>query len=165
MIVIGFVSSRVGLFGKTIQIFTGCHINHCFLLNTDTNAVYEANFGGVKCFLLESKYYRGSRWRVEYKSHIMVSKSASNEMLKFLDSCVGKHYDYLQTVGVGVSMLLRRKHNLFNDDRLYNCSELVEQCFRKSGLVLTNKNINDVRPDDQYNSEYLERYDVKNWIL
>lgn len=77
-------------------------------------------------------------------------------ILKFANDSIGVKYDYLQIIGMFISIIFG-KDRYFNSINKYICSELIDLSYYKAGIKrLTELNIGEVYPQ-----ELLEVYDFK----
>ncbi|UUV46975.1 permuted papain-like amidase [Bacillus phage vB_BanS-Thrax5] len=81
-----------------------------------------------------------------------------DKIVKFAYKNLGKRYDYLQLLGLFISLSFERKRNIyFNSKNKLICSELVDLAYYTSGVKRkTNQNLGNITPQ-----ELFEVYDLK----
>ncbi|AZU98923.1 putative cell wall-associated hydrolase [Bacillus phage pW2] len=81
-----------------------------------------------------------------------------DNIVKFAYKNLGRRYDYLQILGLFISLSFRRERNIyFNSKNKLICSELVDLAYYTSGVKRkTNQNLGNITPQ-----ELLEVYDLK----
>lgn len=82
----------------------------------------------------------------------------SERILEYAFDALGTKYDYLQILGLFISLLFkRRRYALFNSRNKLTCSELIDTVYYKSGIKRNGiNNLNNVTP-----IELLEVYDFR----
>lgn len=85
-------------------------------------------------------------------------REVQDRILKFAYEQVGKKYDYLQILGLFLSLLLKgERYVVFNSSNKLICSELIDLAYYKAGVKRkTNISIGDVTPQ-----ELLKVYDFE----
>jgi len=85
-------------------------------------------------------------------------KEVVDKIVKFAYKNLGKRYDYLQLLGLFISLSFERKRNIyFNSKNKLICSELVDLAYYTSGVKRnTNKNLGNITPQ-----ELFEVYNLK----
>lgn len=81
-----------------------------------------------------------------------------DKIVKFAYKNLGKRYDYLQLLGLFISLSCEGKRNIyFNSKNKLICSELVDLAYYTSGVKRkTNENLGNITPQ-----ELFEVYDLK----
>lgn len=81
-----------------------------------------------------------------------------DKIVKFAYKNLGKRYDYLQLLGLFISLSCERQRNIyFNSKNKLICSELVDLAYYTSGVKRkTNENLGNITPQ-----ELFEVYDLK----
>lgn len=81
-----------------------------------------------------------------------------DKIVKFAYKNLGKRYDYLQLLGLFISLCFKRKRNVyFNSKNKIICSELVDLAYYTSGVKRkTNNNLGNITPQ-----ELFEVYDLQ----
>jgi hypothetical protein len=91
-----------------------------------------------------------------YSTSIMTDEMKRN-VVKFAYKELGKDYDYLQIVGLFISLLFKEKRiGYFNSKNRLICTELIDIVYLKSGIKRNdNESIGNITP-----SELLEKYNM-----
>jgi len=123
---------------KICKITNGI-FNHSFIVGKSSDII-EAEFTGVKI----NKFIK----YVQEKSGVLIfrynnlPRNLKKSILSFAYSQVGKKYGYMELL----SFIFKTK---ISDDTTYYCSELVNECYKKSNITISSKPI--VSPNDLFN--------------
>ena len=141
----GVVKTK-GFFGKLIRLGTMSRWNHCFIY-IGNDLIVEANPTGVAISPVH-KYDK-----IAWNQHEKLTKAQRLAILNNASKLIGKPYSFFTIAG----MVLRILGFKFFGDKLlaaiarhdgYICSELVAECYRKSGFILVCEQDYLVNPGD-----------------
>ena len=129
----GVVKTK-GFFGKLIRLGTMSRWNHCFIY-IGNDLIVEANPKGVEISPV------GEYDRIAWNQHEELTQDQREAIVNRAKHLVGQPYSFFTIAG----MVLRILGFKFLGDKLlskiarhdgYICSELVAECYRKSGFIL-----------------------------
>jgi len=119
-----------GWIGEVIRWFTKSKYSHtaCYI---GDGKIVESDFGGV--MISSVKKYDG---KFDVFRHRFATETQLADAVLWMKGQVGKGYDYLGLIGVGLAIIGRKGRNCFDDKNRYWCSELVADGYINSGIVL-----------------------------
>ncbi|QPK89720.1 hypothetical protein IEN91_04525 [Bacillus velezensis] len=87
-----------------------------------------------------------------------ISDEKLGKILRFAYKKVGTNYDYLQILGLFISLIFKGKRSpLFNSTNKFICSELIDLAYFRSGIRRRDLlNLGNITPQ-----ELIEEYDLK----
>lgn len=142
----GWVSDLIRYYGKT-------DYTHCAIyIGSSSNTIIESQWGGVQVSNVHK--YDGLEYAV-YR-HINSTVKQKQRALKFCYSKLGKGYDFLGIIGLGLYKIGLDTYNSLDNNSRYWCSELIKDSYDKSGLELgIEKHSWKVTPDDLVKNKYM----------
>lgn len=120
-----------GLNGWLIRKATGSHYTHCGVYYGD-NKIIEAQFGGVQLSSLDK--YQGLT--IHSFRHQDADPEMMEQVVTWMGTQLGKGYDYMGVLGIGLHMLGMNRNNMMDDKSKYWCSEFIADAYLKFGLSL-----------------------------
>lgn len=146
-----FFKENNSLISKIIAKVTASQYTHVGLivsedLMTGEVTVIESNRfvkTSLKRLNLDSKIH--SLYTIEEKSD-----EVNDKIVQFAMNKVGTEYDYLQVVGIFISLILKGKRcGIFDDTNKMICSELIDIAYLKAGVKRKNmENFGNVTPQE-----------------
>lgn len=141
---------REGTFSKIITLTTGYYYSHCAIY-IGNGMLLESVRQGVRVFPLKKE--------LKVSDYIIFRCGLNDEqkqkLLRLVDEYLDYTYDYGTTISMFKNILKVGKQRYAKKDRAIVCSNLVDECYKKIGINLCNKQ--NPLPRDIANSPYLYR--------
>jgi len=159
---IGFSSSK-SFISKAIKWFTKSKWSHCFIIwritGPDDEDILLVEAGEFTVQIVPfSKYIKGDYEFEIYDVSPLIDSSKKKEADKKLISKIETYYGWLQLIGFGIVILLRKwfgwksKKNIWGKGKI--CSEIVAEYLIDCGIdkhsLCSDKDINLISPEDIY---------------
>lgn len=122
---------------------------------------------GVATIIESNRFIKTKLTRIKIESNHTVyttgskTKKLQDDIIKYAYQELGTEYDYLQIVGLFISLMLKgKRYATFNSANKLICSELIDLSYYKSGVKRKHSlNIGNITPQ-----ELLEVYDFKREV-
>lgn len=160
MIMIGdiiFFKKRNSLISRVIANITTSEFTHVGLI-----VAYD-DMTRVVTIIESNRFIKTRLTRIQLdENHVVYStgnktKEVQDRILKYAYEAVGTKYDYLQLLGLFLSLLFKGER-YFNSSNKFICSELIDLSYYKAGVERKHSmNIGNVTPQ-----ELLEVYELKD---
>ena len=148
-------------FGKQIRKLTNCEYNHIGMFVDEDNVVEAKMIGVSKTPLSTFEKYR-DEGKIEFDlfKFKRLTERKKWGMITFLNDQVGKKYDMLQMLVVGIMIFFgfNRKIGPFEIKDAFTCSELIAEAAHSVGIEFTRDIHKDgLTPADILNSDLVAK--------
>ena len=146
--------------GTLIRFFTKGYWNHIGLFK-DSQIIIEARYVGVTETSFEDYISRSKLKKLQFSLY-RINTSIKNKklMIKFMENEIGRKYDFLQVINLGLWLLFKINRNIEPIDLRHSwfCSELIAEAAYSINLRFSNNIDPDlIEPNDILHSPLVRK--------
>lgn len=148
-------------FGNRIRQLTNCEYNHVGIFIDERNII-EARFVGVEKTPLDKFLGLVIERKLDFDIYKFknISERQLGIMLRFIKKEVGRKYDFIQMLNLGLFLFFGVKRDLepIDNSKKWFCSELIAEGAYEAGIRFhENIDPDNITPADMLNSGLLEK--------
>lgn len=127
---------------KIVQKITKSYFDHIGIFE-DAETIIEANLTGVKRTSFKEIQDKAKKNKLEYRIYRIkdITEEQTEIVLNFIEQQVGKKYDLIQLLSIGIMYLLHiaRRRPAFDIKQRWICSELIAEGVYEAGLKFSDR--------------------------